>query len=86
MKAWLVSLLLFFGLGLPLAYAQGPRPGSGPDPVGEQIFPPELCDRYRGRIINIHHSFLPSFAGAKPYHQAFERGSPHGDVDQPSSG
>ena len=39
-----------------------------------QIFSPELCDRYRGRIINIHHSFLPSFAGAKPYHQAFERG------------
>ena len=39
-----------------------------------QIIPPDLCDRYAGRIINIHHSFLPSFAGAKPYHQAFERG------------
>lgn len=39
-----------------------------------QILPPELCQRYHGRIINIHHSFLPSFAGAQPYHQAFQRG------------
>jgi len=39
-----------------------------------QIMPPELCTRYAGRIINIHHSFLPSFAGAKPYHQAYHRG------------
>ncbi len=39
-----------------------------------QILPPELCARYPGRIINIHHSFLPSFIGAKPYHRAFERG------------
>ena len=39
-----------------------------------QILPPELCRRYPGRVINIHHSFLPSFAGAKPYHQAYERG------------
>jgi formyltetrahydrofolate deformylase len=39
-----------------------------------QILPPELCERYAGRAINIHHSFLPSFAGARPYHQAFERG------------
>jgi formyltetrahydrofolate deformylase len=39
-----------------------------------QILPPEVCERYPGRIINIHHSFLPSFAGARPYHQAFERG------------
>ncbi|MYL24579.1 formyltetrahydrofolate deformylase [Vreelandella massiliensis] len=39
-----------------------------------QILPPALCQRYRGRVINIHHSFLPSFAGAKPYHQAYERG------------
>jgi formyltetrahydrofolate deformylase len=39
-----------------------------------QILPAELCARYPQRIINIHHSFLPSFAGAKPYHQAFERG------------
>jgi formyltetrahydrofolate deformylase len=39
-----------------------------------QILPPELCERYAGRVINIHHSFLPSFAGAKPYHQAYNRG------------
>lgn len=39
-----------------------------------QILPPALCDRYAGRVINIHHSFLPSFAGAKPYHQAYGRG------------
>jgi formyltetrahydrofolate deformylase len=39
-----------------------------------QIMPPLLCTRYAGRIINIHHSFLPSFVGAKPYHQAFQRG------------
>ncbi len=39
-----------------------------------QIIPPALCDKYQHRIINIHHSFLPSFAGAKPYHQAYERG------------
>ena len=39
-----------------------------------QVIPPELCERYKGRIINIHHSFLPSFAGARPYKQAFERG------------
>ncbi|MBD2035492.1 formyltetrahydrofolate deformylase [Leptolyngbya sp. FACHB-321] len=39
-----------------------------------QVLSPEMCDRYSGRIINIHHSFLPSFVGAKPYHQAYERG------------
>jgi formyltetrahydrofolate deformylase len=39
-----------------------------------QILPPQLCQRHAGRIINIHHSFLPSFAGAKPYHQAYQRG------------
>ncbi|MHB1213833.1 MAG: formyltetrahydrofolate deformylase [Thiobacillus sp.] len=39
-----------------------------------QILPPEMCERYPGQIINIHHSFLPSFVGAKPYHQAFARG------------
>ncbi len=39
-----------------------------------QILPPWLCQRYTGRIINIHHSFLPSFVGAKPYHQAYQRG------------
>ena len=39
-----------------------------------QILSPELCAEFPGRIINIHHSFLPSFVGAKPYHQAWERG------------
>jgi len=39
-----------------------------------QILPSALCARFAGRIINIHHSFLPSFAGAKPYHQAYQRG------------
>jgi formyltetrahydrofolate deformylase len=39
-----------------------------------QILPPELCAAYPGQILNIHHSFLPSFAGAKPYHQAYARG------------
>jgi formyltetrahydrofolate deformylase len=39
-----------------------------------QILSPEMCERYPGQILNIHHSFLPSFVGAKPYHQAFTRG------------
>ena len=39
-----------------------------------QIIPPEMCAAYAGQIINIHHSFLPSFVGAKPYHQAYQRG------------
>jgi formyltetrahydrofolate deformylase len=39
-----------------------------------QILPPEMCEKYPGRIVNIHHSFLPSFVGAKPYHQAYLRG------------
>ena len=39
-----------------------------------QILPDAFCERHSGKIINIHHSFLPSFIGAKPYHQAFERG------------
>jgi formyltetrahydrofolate deformylase len=39
-----------------------------------QILPPWLCQRYPGRVVNIHHSFLPSFVGAKPYHQAHQRG------------
>lgn len=39
-----------------------------------QILPADLCVRYPGRIINIHHSFLPSFIGARPYFQAFQRG------------
>jgi formyltetrahydrofolate deformylase len=39
-----------------------------------QIVPPEMTARLPGRIINIHHSFLPSFIGARPYQQAFVRG------------
>jgi formyltetrahydrofolate deformylase len=39
-----------------------------------QILSPALCADLAGRAINIHHSFLPGFTGAKPYHQAYERG------------
>lgn len=39
-----------------------------------QILSPELSAKLRGKAINIHHSFLPSFKGAKPYHQAHSRG------------
>jgi formyltetrahydrofolate deformylase len=39
-----------------------------------QVLSPELCAKLSGRAINIHHSFLPGFKGAKPYHQAYERG------------
>jgi formyltetrahydrofolate deformylase len=39
-----------------------------------QIIPPELCAAWPGRIMNIHHSFLPSFVGANPYQRAHERG------------
>jgi formyltetrahydrofolate deformylase len=39
-----------------------------------QILSAELCDELHGRAINIHHSFLPGFKGARPYHQAHERG------------
>ncbi len=39
-----------------------------------QILSSDLCAKYPGRVINIHHSFLPGFKGAKPYHQAYERG------------
>lgn len=39
-----------------------------------QIMSEEFCRDYAGRVINIHHSFLPGFKGAKPYHQAYERG------------
>ncbi len=39
-----------------------------------QILSSELCRKLEGRAINIHHSFLPSFKGARPYHQAYERG------------
>jgi len=39
-----------------------------------QVIPAALCEKYKHQIINIHHSFLPSFIGAKPYHQAHARG------------
>lgn len=39
-----------------------------------QIIPESMIEAYPNRIINIHHSFLPSFPGAKPYHQAYQRG------------
>lgn len=39
-----------------------------------RILTPAFVARYRNRVINIHHSFLPAFIGAKPYHQAYERG------------
>lgn len=39
-----------------------------------QILSPAVCERLEGRVINIHHSFLPGFKGARPYHQASTRG------------
>jgi formyltetrahydrofolate deformylase len=39
-----------------------------------QILSDDLCQKLNGRAINIHHSFLPGFKGAKPYHQAYDRG------------
>lgn len=39
-----------------------------------QVLSADMCHKLQGRVINIHHSFLPSFKGAKPYHQAFDRG------------
>ena len=39
-----------------------------------QVLSDDLCRQLTGRAINIHHSFLPSFKGARPYHQAFDRG------------
>jgi formyltetrahydrofolate deformylase len=39
-----------------------------------QVLSDETCRRLEGRVINIHHSFLPGFKGARPYHQAYERG------------
>lgn len=39
-----------------------------------QILPAEICARYPNSILNIHHGFLPSFAGPRPYHQAYARG------------
>lgn len=39
-----------------------------------QIVSPKLIDHYTNKIVNIHHSFLPAFPGAKPYHSAYDRG------------
>jgi formyltetrahydrofolate deformylase len=39
-----------------------------------QILPASLCEQWQGKVINIHHSFLPSFAGANPYKRAYARG------------
>ncbi|WED22553.1 formyltetrahydrofolate deformylase [Vibrio sp. JC009] len=39
-----------------------------------RVLTPKFVEEYNNRIINIHHSFLPAFIGAKPYHQAYERG------------
>ncbi|MBS9404767.1 formyltetrahydrofolate deformylase [Halomonas sp. TRM85114] len=39
-----------------------------------QVLSSEMCDKLSGRAINIHHSLLPGFKGARPYHQAFEKG------------
>lgn len=39
-----------------------------------QILSEDFCTNHQGRVINIHHSFLPGFKGARPYHQAYERG------------
>jgi formyltetrahydrofolate deformylase len=39
-----------------------------------QILSPEFVAQYPQRIVNVHHSFLPAFSGARPYHRAFERG------------
>ena len=39
-----------------------------------QVLSPDFVARYPSRIINIHHSFLPAFVGARPYHRAFELG------------
>jgi formyltetrahydrofolate deformylase len=39
-----------------------------------QVLPSDLCAEWAGRALNIHHSFLPSFVGARPYHQAHQRG------------
>jgi formyltetrahydrofolate deformylase len=39
-----------------------------------QVVPPDLCAAWDGVLLNIHHGFLPSFRGARPYHQAYARG------------
>ncbi len=39
-----------------------------------QVLSPDFVAKYPRRVINVHHSFLPAFSGARPYHRAFERG------------
>jgi formyltetrahydrofolate deformylase len=39
-----------------------------------QILPENICEKYKNKLINIHHSFLPAFVGSKPYQQAFDKG------------
>src|SRR5690554_8232696 len=57
-----------------------------------QILPASLCEEYAGRGINIHHSFLPSFVGGRPFHQAATRGlqliggTCHYGTEEPASG
>ncbi len=64
----------------PAAFARVKEIVDGHDPDAivlarfMQVLPAELCAEWEGRAINIHHSFLPSFVGARPYHQAFARG------------
>ena len=48
-----------------------------------QVLSDTLCLKLLGRAINIHHSFLPGFKGAKPYHQAFDRGRQAGRRHRP---
>ena len=61
-----------------VAAVDGAGAGAGSDLVVlaryMQVLSPGLCERWAGRAINIHHSFLPSFTGARPYRQAFARG------------
>ncbi len=69
-----------FGDDKPAAFAEIARLVDEHDPHAVvlarfmRILPPELCAAWAGRAINIHHSFLPSFVGARPYHQAHTRG------------
>jgi formyltetrahydrofolate deformylase len=66
--------------GKPAAFARLRELVDGADPHAivlarfMQIVPAEVCAAWTGRALNIHHSFLPSFIGAKPYHQAHRRG------------
>ena len=64
-------------VGVPYFVGEGEEAAAGDVMVLArymQILSEEFCREFEGRIINIHHSFLPGFKGAKPYHQAHERG------------